>query len=281
MSIRFCKYQALGNDYLVLADDRFSEQLNGPWVQRLCDRHYGVGADGVLAVRSATEGVGVTIWNADGSLAEKSGNGLRIFARFLWDEGRVARQPICIAAAGGDVHAELMDDGVSIRLGMGTLRLHGAATVGATVQPETLRLDQEKSFDVYVADLGNPHCVIFVPQATPQVACEWGKKIETHARFPQRTNVQFVRVVDRHRIQLEIWERGSGYTMSSGSSAAAAVGVSCSLGLVDRRVEAQMQGGVLEVTVGEDNQMTICGPTQKIADIILGRGSELFTSLAP
>ena len=103
MSIRFSKYHALGNDYLVLAEPRRLPLLDGPYVKRLCDRHRGVGADGVLAIRDADGCIGVTIWNADGSLAEKSGNGLRIFSKFLWDEGYVERQPIRIATAGGDV----------------------------------------------------------------------------------------------------------------------------------------------------------------------------------
>lgn len=280
MSIRFCKYEALGNDYLVLADSRFSEQIDGPYVQRLCDRHCGIGADGVLTSPGGTSPVTVTIWNADGSQAEKSGNGLRIFARFLWDEGWVADQPIRIAAAGGEVCAQVLEDDIHVWLTMGRLKVLGAEDLDHPPQPEILCVEG-RTFEIFPADLGNPHCVIFVPEPTEELAREWGKKIETHARFPQRTNVQFVRVVDRNQMRLEIWERGSGYTKSSGSSASAAVGVAHRRGLVDERVDVRMQGGPLEVMVGPGLAITICGPVHKIADVTIDGSSNLHLGLDP
>ncbi len=216
--------------------------------------------------------MGVTIWNADGSRAEKSGNGLRIFARFLWDEGRVTDRHFRIATDGGEVQAEILPESDDVRMGMGILRLHGMGhgehQPGHPLQAERLSLDGE-DVECYLADIGNPHCVLLVANPTAELANRLGPQIEVHHRFPQRTNVQFVNVMDRGRICLEIWERGSGYTRSSGSSASAAVGVAHNLGLVDACVQAIMPGGILEVSVDADNSIAICGPAVKIADVFV------------
>jgi diaminopimelate epimerase len=278
MFIRFCKYQALGNDYLILADSDQLDALSADVVRRLCNRHYGVGADGVLAPRDTADSIGVTIWNADGSQAEKSGNGLRIYAKFLWDEGRLTETSFRIHADGGDVQAEILVGTQDVKLGLGVLKWPGLNPAGNAPQPESILLDGEPT-TCYLANIGNPHCVLFVDEPTMALTKQLGPQIESHPLFPQRTNVQFVKVVNREKIRLEIWERGSGYTRSSGSSASAAVGVAHGLDLVDSCVEAVMPGGTLKVSIDRQNFVTICGPAIKIADILID--SEQGLSMEP
>jgi diaminopimelate epimerase len=202
MAVRFCKYSALGNEYLVLAQPRFADHLNESNVRHICDSDNGPGADGVLAVYSPPGGVGVHIWNADGSKAEKSGNGLRIFARYLWDRGDVGDDPVHILTAGGEVQAIVLDRGNRVRVEMGQV----------TVQddPLVIRTDPEEVLECTPASVGNPHCVCFVDAPTAQLARSLGPSIERHEAFPNRTNVQFVSVISRSEIRMEVWERGSG-----------------------------------------------------------------------
>lgn len=275
MNAQFAKYEALGNDYLVLAPESWTPELAPAAIRRLCDRHFGLGSDGILhgplPPPAGAEGFlcGLRIFNPDGSEAEKSGNGLRIFARFLYDSGRVREDvPFRVSTAGGGVECRVLDQGRRVRVDMGCVRFHSAdipvAGEPREVLRETLVLDGRPLL-FCAATVGNPHCVVLNQPALPQTACELGPKIETHPLFPHRTNVQFLEVLDRNTIRIEIWERGAGYTLASGSSASAAAAVAHRLGLCGDRIEVRMPGGSLEVEIGAGFAVTQTGPVRAVS----------------
>jgi diaminopimelate epimerase len=266
--VRFHKYQALGNDYLVL--EAGGGELPPAVVRAICDRHLGIGADGVLVEDVAPDGgLALRILNPDGSEAEKSGNGLRIFARYLWDQGRVTAEPFEVATRGGLVRCQVRDAGRMVYVEMGVASFDAAAIPVAGPRREVV--DEEiaaggERLRFTAVSVGNPHCVVFVDAPTPELARRLGPALEAHPAFPRRTNVQFVRVVDRGRIEMQIWERGAGTTLASGSSACAAAAVSVRLGLCDGDVTVAMPGGELEITVAAGYELTMLGPVRKVAE---------------
>ncbi|MBW6455120.1 MAG: diaminopimelate epimerase [Trueperaceae bacterium] len=285
--MRFHKYQALGNDYLVL-------QAGGgepaPEVVRaVCDRHLGIGADGVLVEDVPPDGgpppdggLALRILNPDGSEAEKSGNGLRIFARYLWDQGRVGVEPFAVATRGGPVRCQVRDAGRMVFVEMGVASFDAAAIPVAGPRREVVDEEIEargERLRFTAVSVGNPHCVVFVDAPTPELARRLGPKLETHPTFPRRTNVQFVRVVDRGHVEMQVWERGAGYTLASGSSACAAAAASVRLGLCDAEVTVAMPGGELAVGVGADFAVTMLGPVRKVAEGTLA--DELLGEVGP
>ena len=254
--MEYYKYHALGNDYLVLSG-RTRPLPNAAQLRRICHRHYGVGSDGILLDVEAPVGADfcLRIINPDGSEAEKSGNGLRIFARYLYDQRRVAEQPFSIATAGGTVRAQVSDGGARVRVEMGRVSFP-AADAGREIRRERLDLThhgEARQFEYCTASVGNPHCVVLcerLPDA--EFVCRWGALIETQPRFPNRTNVQFMTPLDRQRIAIEIWERGAGYTLASGTSSTAAAAVAHRLGWCDAAVSVVMPGGELELAFSDD-----------------------------
>jgi diaminopimelate epimerase len=267
----FAKYHALGNDYLVLDGDLQRPKLDAARVRALCDRHTGVGSDGVLALhRPKRGGFSLRIWNPDGSEAEKSGNGARIFARFLWDFGYVKRKELEIATPGGPVMARLsVSRGAvrEIRVDMGHASFASAdvPVLGPPreVVDEPLRVG---SLDLRITcvSLGNPHCVRFVSELHPEMLRSLGPKLESHAIFPKRINVQLARVRSRGAIDALIWERGAGETRASGSSSCAVAAAARRLGYVDPKVDVHMPGGKLRIEIGEDWAVRMTGPATPV-----------------
>jgi diaminopimelate epimerase len=254
------KYQANGNDYLVMRLGARGRMPTPAEIRRICERRGGIGADGLLVDCSQAEsGFALRIFNPDGSEAEKSGNGVAIFARYLWDGGRVDLQPFTVSTGGGPVVAQLQPED-----GLVTLQL-GRATFAQGPEPraEPLVIDG-RPFNCYVVSLGNPHCVVLCDEVTAATAQRWGPLLENAPRFPQRTNVQFVKVVDRTTLQLEIWERGAGYTLASGSSSAAAAAVAHGLNLCDAALVVHTRGGSVEVRVGPERTITVVIPVRKV-----------------
>ncbi|MCH8883204.1 MAG: diaminopimelate epimerase, partial [SAR324 cluster bacterium] len=200
--------------------------------------------------------------------AEKSGNGLRIFARHLWERGYVKERSFAIATAGGTVRAELLDaSGAMIAVEMGRVSF-ASGDIPMTgpareVLGETLEVGGH-SLRISGAGLGNPHCVVEVEAPTPKLARELGPLIENHPAFPNRTNVQFMAAEDQHRIRIEIWERGAGYTEASGTSSCAAAAVACRLGLCRSPVTVRMPGGNLSVELDESYRAVLTGPVAAV-----------------
>ena len=268
--IEFHKYHALGNDYLVLPGVDAS-QLAADTIRRICDRHFGLGSDGVL-VPGGRDSEGrylLRIFNPDGSEAEKSGNGLRIFARFLWDQREVARDPFAVLTRGGVVRCEVRDEGrsVFVEMGQASFRSDQIPVTGPTreVVNEVLQVLGE-NLRITAVTIGNPHCVSFLTKISRAMVEKLGPAVEKHTRFPNRTNVQLAQVIDRNHLMLEIWERGAGYTLASGSSSCAAACAAVRLGLCDSPITVEMPGGTLTVQVAADFTVTMLGPVTRVAD---------------
>jgi diaminopimelate epimerase len=269
--MRFIKYQALGNDYLVIPPEQSGlAALDAAQITAICDRHFGIGADGILwgPLPTTSGRWRLRIFNPDGSEAEKSGNGVRIFCRYLWDQGLVQAAPFVVQTPGGLVGATVTNGGRSVVLQMGTVSFWSdqipVTGPRREVLKETLRAD-DREFTFCAATVGNPHCVLPLASVDAATARRYGPHIERHPIFPSRTNVQFLQVLDRTNIRLEIWERGAGYTLASGTSASAAAGVARRLDLIDAQVQVHMPGGALAVQLDDQLQVQIAGPVTRVA----------------
>jgi len=267
----FAKYHALGNDYLVVDPRRLGFKLTPSRIRALCDRHVGVGSDGILALApSRTAQFGLRIFNPDGSEAEKSGNGLRIFARFLHDHGYTDRTNFRIATKGGQVDVALtLRQGsvhwIRVAMGRATFVSSNIPVRGRRreVVDEELATDARR-FRITCVSVGNPHCVIFVAHLDVDVLRRFGPLIERHRQFPNRINVQFAQVRSRRVIDALIWERGAGETMASGSSSCAIAAAAVRRGLADRHVTIKMPGGSLAIEVGDDWALNMSGPATPV-----------------
>jgi len=269
----FHRYHGLGNDYLVCEQNVF-EQFTAQQIIRICDRNLGIGSDGILVNIASDDGIVLRIINPDGSEAEKSGNGLRIFARYLFDQGKVADSPFQVTTLGGVVSCQVFEHGHLIVVDMGTANFSPAALPALVADDVSLSLPiniKDAQFTATLVSMGNPHCVIKLDDLviTPELVKEYGKEIETLALFPKRTNVQFVKVIDRENIEIGIWERGAGYTLASGSSSCAAASAMKKLGFVDNNISVHMPGGKLDIYIDDAYQVRMRGPVQKIAEVLL------------
>ncbi len=235
----FIKYTALGNDMIVIDPAHCPVAMTPENIRLICDRHFGVGADGICYGPLHDAPFTMRFFNPDGSEAERSGNGLRIFARYLWDAGYV-NSPDFVMGMGRDTILTHID----ANTGLITLEMGGLHLLFAD-QP--LNVGEETVLATAVT-IGNPHCIIFTPELSR--VHTWGPLIETAPPFPNRTNVQLVNVLDDHTIQIEIWERGAGYTLASGTSASAAAAAAVLTGRCPaRQLTVQMAGGNLSVEV--------------------------------
>ena len=275
--MKFLKYHALGNDYLVL--DSGNNDL--PWisltaeqVRKICNRNFGLGADGILVGSKDDSGkyFNLQIFNPDGSTAEKSGNGLRIFARFLWDKKQVNESQFNIMTSGGLVTALVENSGSNVLVEMGKVSFQSDKIPVAgkirEVLNETIDIDGQQ-LKFCAATIGNPHCVVLNGKQTQEEVRRIGPLIETHQNFPNRINVQFLEVLDRGKIRIEIWERGAGYTLASGSSSCAAASVARRLGLCENKIAVLMPGGQLDITVNEDYSISMRGTVTRIGRMSL------------
>jgi diaminopimelate epimerase len=271
--IPFAKGHGLGNDYIVMEAADLPAPLTGAQVVWICDRHFGVGSDGILLLVPPWDGAdfGLRILNPDGSEAEKSGNGLRIFAKYLYDHGHARTDTFTVATKGGRVACQchLVDDQVRVvTVEMGRcaflaseIPMRGPSSEAVRVP---LAVDGEQLV-VTAVSVGNPHCVIFTDHLDEPLVRRLGPLVEHHPAFPQRANVQWARVVSRSQVEILIWERGAGYTLASGSSSCAVACAAvrnhlCDPGLVSVR----MPGGELSVEVRPDWSIRLQGPVEEV-----------------
>ncbi|MBC2602189.1 diaminopimelate epimerase [Puniceicoccus vermicola] len=267
----FQKYHALGNDYFVL-DPSSGELPDSKGIELVCHRNFGLGSDGILygPLPSEVADFRLRILNPDGSEAEKSGNGLRIFCRYLHDRGEVTDRPFTVETEGGVVSACIHDASESIEVEMGKVSFSSQVIPvngeEREVIQETLEANGQK-VEFSAATIGNPHCVVLRDKVSEQEARDLGPHLENHPLFPNRTNVQFLEVIDRGNIRLEIWERGAGYTLASGSSSSAAASVARKLGLVDSDVTVHMPGGLLTLSISDDFAVRMTGPVRLIGEL--------------
>lgn len=269
--MKFVKYHGLGNDYIVIDPTDLDNELDEHKIRCICHRNYGPGSDGILLgpLKSEDCDFALRIFNPDGSEAEKSGNGLRIFSRYLWDRGLVNAEAFTLETLGGKVKSQVFDDGKMATVDMGHVSFQSSDIPvegpPREVLNETLALD-DVTLNFCAATIGNPHCVVLRDEISAGNACLWGPSIEIDPRFPNKTNVQFMKVLDRTNIQIEIWERGAGYTLASGSSSSASAAVAHKLGLCDSEITVHMPGGTLQISIHDDFFITMTGPIAKACE---------------
>ena len=246
--MRFSKWHALGNSYLVV-----DEAIDPELARRLCDVRYGVGSDGVVEVVSANGAAAeIVIWNPDGSVAEFSGNGSRIAA--AWLAARAGTAQVTIGVDGRSYPAAIRDDG-TVAMGVSDVRVEETETI--TVAGSRIELTP--------VSVGNPHAVVRL-DADRGDLLRLGPQIERHERFPERTNVQLVRVEGPNTLRVLVWERGAGETTASGSSAVAAASAAVTNGWCETPVSVRMPGGVLRVERDDEARVTLVGPAEKICE---------------
>jgi diaminopimelate epimerase len=259
----FHKYQALGNDMIVVDPAHFSRTLDPPLIHLLCDRHFGIGADGICygPLFNSSLPNEMRFFNPDGTEAQKSGNGLRVFARYLCDAAYVTADEFPISIHGATMQAKILEPAAAqIAITMGhlsfnskdiPLRGKSREVIGEQIQVG------EQSWHVTAVSVGNPHCIIFSDNLA-QIHTV-GPRLETAVQFPERTNVQIVHVLDQHNIRITIWERGAGYTLASGTSACATAGAALRHGFCRSPITVNMEGGSADVTIDEAWQATLVG----------------------
>lgn len=264
----FVRSHGLGNDYLVMDAARLKFKLTPERTRVICHRNTGVGSDGIL-VNVSAKGKGtdfaLRILNPDGSEAEKSGNGLRIYSKFLFDHGYTKKTEFTIHTLGGVVRSKLIlkrGRCVAVRVDMGQ----------AVIDRKLTRLEVGgQTLNVTSLSVGNPHCVTIVDDLAKVDLFKFGPLIENHTAFPKRTNVQFAQVLGRGDVRALIWERGAGHTLASGSSSCA-VAVACyDKGLVDGKVTVHMEGGELTIELDSSLNLVMTGPVEEVCT---GRLSE-------
>ncbi len=282
----FVKSHGLGNDYIVFEEKSLSFKLTPEAVRLICDRNYGVGSDGiVLLTESEKSDFGLRILNPDGSEAEKSGNGLRIFAKFLYEHGHTKSKTISVETPGGEVSAAIKTENGAVSLITVDM---GRATFDAAEIPVAGNFSGEvvsgkieaggRKFVFTAVSVGNPHCVIFVDNPDTDEIKLFGPALEKHGFFPNRTNVQFARVAGRNLLEILIWERGAGYTLASGSSSCAAAAAAVKNGLCENSLTVSMPGGKLEMEISEDFDIRMSGPAEEIASGNLSK--DILTKLS-
>ncbi|HEY3066065.1 MAG TPA: diaminopimelate epimerase [Methylomirabilota bacterium] len=271
--IPFVKGHGLGNDYLVLDAGDLARPLTEAAIVNICDRNRGVGSDGILLrVPTTRAHFGLRIFNPDGSEAEKSGNGLRIFAKYLWDHGHTRAPAFTVDTKGGVVECVChVKDGhvgfVTVEMGRVTFRAPDIPMNGPDreVVGVPLQLGDGTALAVTALSVGNPHCVVFRDRLDESECRRLGPLIERHPAFPARINVQFARVRGRDGLDILIWERGAGFTLASGSSSCGAAAAAVRNGLCDPGpVSVRMPGGELVIHVRPDWSLRLEGPVEEV-----------------
>jgi diaminopimelate epimerase len=274
MNIAFTKYHALGNDYIVIHPKDLPAPLTTEQVKIICHRNFGVGSDGILLgpLPAQNAKCALKIYNPDGSLAEKSGNGVRIFSRYLWDTKFVGNEEFALQTDGGIVRSTVFDGGKMVRVEMGKVSFDSEKipVVGAKreVINESITVG-DCQFHYCAATIGNPHCVVPLKEISAELARQYGPLLEVHPNFPRKTNVQFLKVLDRANIAIEIWERGAGYTLASGSSSSASAAVAHRLGLVDKNVTVHCPGGDIQIEIRDGFDILMTGGVTRVAEGVI------------
>ena len=274
MSIAFSKYQGLGNDF-ILIDNRHSDTpiIEPEEAIVWCDRHFGIGADGVIFVLPGQQGADYTmrIFNSDGSEPEMCGNGIRCMAKFIAElEGKIDTEVTYqIHTLAGMIRPEVLIEG-NVQVDMGEPRL--AATeiptslgmINEQVVNQSLEVDG-KTWTVTCVSMGNPHCMTFVDDANAIDLATIGPKFEHHPAFPQRTNTEFVQVIRPDYLRMRVWERGAGITLACGTGACATVVAGVLTGKSDRSCTVELPGGCLQIHWSlADNRVYMTGPAELV-----------------
>ena len=274
MTIEFVKYHGLGNDFILIDNRASSEPIVTPeQAVKLCDRHFGIGADGVIFALPGTNDADYTmrIFNSDGSEPEMCGNGIRCFAKFLADlEGSTnpSSRQYCIHTLAGIIVPQLTADG-QVKVDMGEPRLLAEeipttlTAAGEKVINQSLEVAGQ-SWSVTCVSMGNPHCITFVEDVAAIPLEEIGPRFEHHPVFPQRTNTEFIQVVSRDYLKMRVWERGAGITLACGTGACASLVAGVLTGKCDRVATVELPGGCLQIEWSQDQKLYMTGPAERV-----------------
>lgn len=269
----FVKYHGLGNDFILVDNRQQPEPMITPEQAILwCDRHFGIGADGVIFALPGQADTDYTmrIFNSDGSEPEMCGNGIRCLARFIADlEGANAKEIYRIHTLAGVIIPKLEANGqVTVDMGFPRLLAAEIPTTLAAADRQVVNQPLEaagKSWQVTCVSMGNPHCITFVEDVAAISLEAIGPQFEHHPTFPQRTNTEFIEVVSRDYLKMRVWERGAGITLACGTGACAALAAGVLNGLCDRRATVELPGGCLEIEWSEvDQRLYMTGPAQQV-----------------
>ena len=274
MALSFTKWQGCGNDFVLV--NGFSERLDeedlAALAQKICDRHYGIGADGlILVLPSKAADFRMRILNADGSEAEMCGNGIRCFAGVVHDEGLSDKEEFTVETGAGILvpRLQLADgklQGVRVDMGEPTLAGDRIPVLGfgaAHVVEQPIEAGGE-TLSMTCVSMGNPHCVIFVEDAEAVPIEKLGPLLERHEAFPKKTNVEFAAVLDASHIRMRVWERGAAVTLACGTGSCATLVAAALTGRTERAAEVQLDGGRLQIEWAEDNHVYMTGPAEKV-----------------
>jgi len=275
----------LGNEYIVMESSKTDFQLTKQAIIRLCNIHFGIGSDGiVMMVPSKKADFGFRVYNPDGSEAEKSGNGLRILCKYLYDYGYARSRQFSIETLTDIVYAEIVKEengkAMLVRVDMGKAIFTSRDIPVNSDLPEYIGQKitaGDKEFEVNCVSVGNPHCVVIKNDLDENEIRTYGPLLENHPVFPNRINVQFARVLSDHDAQILIWERGAGYTLASGSSSCAASSILVKRGLIKGDLIMHMQGGSLNIQIDRNWNIRMTGEVREIAGGVLG--SELLEDM--
>ena len=274
LSLQFRKYHGFGNDYLIFDPNQSEATLPPEHMQLVCNRNFGLGSDGILVGPLLTEeGLRVKIYNPDGSEAEKSGNGMLIFAKYLKDANYISGDAAEILTTGGAVRVQYYhDDAQTMQVDMGRASFWSNEVPVRGPRREVVDEAMQLGGNTYwvtCLSVGNPHLVIPVTVATPELAKRLGRSAELAPQFPRHVNLCLMQVLDRSHVALEIYERGAGYTLSSGSACCAAAAAGLRLGMTERKITARMPGGTMAVQISQDGTMQIMGSVHAVCEMTL------------
>lgn len=269
----------LGNEYIVLEKSNLDFELTKQSIIRLCNIHFGIGSDGiVMKVQSDKADFGFRVFNPDGSEAEKSGNGLRIFCKYLFDHGFTSKKQFSVETLTDIVYADIVEaekgKASMIRVDMGKAVFSSRQIPVDSDKPEFISQKikaGDKEFEVNCVSVGNPHCVVIREKLDEQEIRKYGPLLENHPLFPNRINVQFARAISDHDAEILIWERGAGFTLASGSSSCAATCVLLKSGLIKNDITMHMKGGNLKIQIDDNWNIRMTGEVREIAAGILSK----------
>lgn len=272
MELTLGMYHSFGNDYLVYDCLKNEYELKPEDIRSICNRQFGAGSDGILVGPVQIFGkMGVKIYNPDGSEAAISGNGLFIFAKYLKDAGYVVKKEFVLQTQSREVSVHYHnEEGKEMTISMGRLYCGQTSPAHETKKSERVAIDDNgASYEGTCVWMGNLHCIIPMEQISKETVCRIGASLEHSERFPDGINTQIIRIADKNNIYTEVYERGAGYTLASGSSCCAAAGVAYQLGLTDPCVYVHMPGGTMTVRVGEEMNASMTGAAECIGRITL------------
>ena len=271
MKFSFSKWHGLGNDFVIINGLKESIDHYGQMAIQVCDRHFGVGADGLVVIfPSEIADFHMMIFNADGSEAEMCGNATRCVARYVYEYGLTDKKKITLETKAGIIKPELIFiDGIlsTIRVNMGEPHLKRSEIPmigdGETIINELLTVENSDYYITCVS-MGNPHCVLFVDELSDVDLSVIGPKIERNSAFPKKTNVEFVQVISKQKVRMRVWERGAGITMACGTGACATVVAAVLNSKTDRHATVELDGGELLIEWGLDNHVYMSGPAKEV-----------------